>query len=338
MKAAVVALGLAHHLVTPHTSLVAVDVTPARPEDAALDTQAVATNLPHGWSYDAVFGELPQTATPLPMHAGAALLALLFAGAALARRPSLPLGATVVTGGAAPRGDAPPARGSRVARRPGGLDRGQGPPGPAPGARRVGEDAGRGRRRAPLALGRHAPGRAPHRPRPGRRRLRPGRGERPDDGLRPRPPERDAAAGRAGQLRGERPPRHALRVPAAACATATRSWSSGATGGAGATWWTAPASSITGETWVLRDAGDTRLTLVTCYPFDALRPGGPLRYVVTALLAEEPGGPPQGTAGRWFSSRTVARPVGATSTTVIEPVARLFGSRLGAEAPRKRSR
>lgn len=25
-----------------------------------------------------------------------------------------------------------------------------------------------------------------------------------------------------------------------------------------------------------------RLTLVTCYPFDAVRPGGPLRYVVTA--------------------------------------------------------
>ena len=28
--------------------------------------------------------------------------------------------------------------------------------------------------------------------------------------------------------------------------------------------------------------GERRLTLVTCYPFDALRAGGPLRYVVTA--------------------------------------------------------
>jgi sortase A len=28
---------------------------------------------------------------------------------------------------------------------------------------------------------------------------------------------------------------------------------------------------------------DDRLTLVTCYPFAALRPGGPLRYVVTAV-------------------------------------------------------
>jgi sortase A len=33
---------------------------------------------------------------------------------------------------------------------------------------------------------------------------------------------------------------------------------------------------------ITADAGDTRLTLVTCYPFDALRPGGPLRYVVVA--------------------------------------------------------
>jgi sortase A len=33
---------------------------------------------------------------------------------------------------------------------------------------------------------------------------------------------------------------------------------------------------------VVADAGDTRLTLVTCYPFDAIRPGGPLRYVVVA--------------------------------------------------------
>jgi sortase A len=30
------------------------------------------------------------------------------------------------------------------------------------------------------------------------------------------------------------------------------------------------------------DSEAPRLTLVTCYPFDAVRPGGPLRYVVTA--------------------------------------------------------
>jgi sortase A len=33
------------------------------------------------------------------------------------------------------------------------------------------------------------------------------------------------------------------------------------------------------------DAGAPRLTLVTCYPFDAVDPGGPLRFVVTADLA-----------------------------------------------------
>jgi hypothetical protein len=56
VKAQVVALGLEHHLVTKHTSLVAVDVTPIRPKDAALERQAIATNLPHGWTYESVFG------------------------------------------------------------------------------------------------------------------------------------------------------------------------------------------------------------------------------------------------------------------------------------------
>jgi len=33
---------------------------------------------------------------------------------------------------------------------------------------------------------------------------------------------------------------------------------------------------------ILLDADVPRLTLVTCYPFDAIVPGGPLRWVVTA--------------------------------------------------------
>jgi sortase A len=37
-----------------------------------------------------------------------------------------------------------------------------------------------------------------------------------------------------------------------------------------------------GDTWVTRQDGGTHLTLITCYPFDALQPGGPLRYVVFA--------------------------------------------------------
>ena len=68
VRAAVVAVGLEHHLVTPHTSLVAVDVTPVRPADAVLDSRAVPTLLPAGWSHEAVFGQLPQTATPAPLH------------------------------------------------------------------------------------------------------------------------------------------------------------------------------------------------------------------------------------------------------------------------------
>lgn len=36
------------------------------------------------------------------------------------------------------------------------------------------------------------------------------------------------------------------------------------------------------------DGDDARLTLITCYPFDAIRPGGPLRYVVSAQPVGRP--------------------------------------------------
>jgi Ca-activated chloride channel family protein len=92
VKAQVVALGLEHHLVTKHTSLVAVDVTPVRPRDAALHKRSVATNLPHGWTTEGVFGQLPQTATPLREHTLLGFLALLLAAALWAagcwRRPA----------------------------------------------------------------------------------------------------------------------------------------------------------------------------------------------------------------------------------------------------------
>jgi sortase A len=44
---------------------------------------------------------------------------------------------------------------------------------------------------------------------------------------------------------------------------------------------------------ILWETGEARLTLVTCYPFDALVPGGPLRYVVraAALPAEHAASP-----------------------------------------------
>jgi Ca-activated chloride channel family protein len=75
----VVALGLEHHLVTKHTSLVAIDVTPSRPDGSDLQTAAVPTNLPNGWVDGSVFGQLPQTATPGPLHSLVALLSLLAA-------------------------------------------------------------------------------------------------------------------------------------------------------------------------------------------------------------------------------------------------------------------
>ncbi len=78
----IVAIALTHNIVTRHTSMVAVDATPARPDSADLMGGAMPTNLPQGWTFAAVFGGtalgLPQTATPaeLLMLTGAMLLGL----------------------------------------------------------------------------------------------------------------------------------------------------------------------------------------------------------------------------------------------------------------------
>ncbi len=75
-RRAVVETALAHHLASRYTSLVAVDVTPARPRVGAANTINVPTNLPAGWNHAKVFGRLPRTATPAmaKMLGGAALL------------------------------------------------------------------------------------------------------------------------------------------------------------------------------------------------------------------------------------------------------------------------
>ena len=87
IRHAVLELALTHHLVSPYTSLVAVDVTPVRPGDESLESHALKTNLPHGWDYTAVFG-LGQGATAAPVHLVFGLVALLLAAAlaAAARR------------------------------------------------------------------------------------------------------------------------------------------------------------------------------------------------------------------------------------------------------------
>jgi len=50
------------------------------------------------------------------------------------------------------------------------------------------------------------------------------------------------------------------------------------------------------DVWVTKQEGPTRLTLVTCYPFDALRAGGRQRYVVFAFEQPNRGGE-RGTRG-----------------------------------------
>ena len=90
IRHAVLDVALRHHLVSPYTSLVAVDVTPARPGDAPLTTHALKTNLPHGWEYEAVFG-VGQGATPGPLHLAIGVTVLLLAaalGVALRRDPA----------------------------------------------------------------------------------------------------------------------------------------------------------------------------------------------------------------------------------------------------------
>jgi Ca-activated chloride channel family protein len=80
VRRAVLDLALAFHLVSPYTSLIAVDVTPVRPGSEDLHTMALETNLPHGWGYTAVFG-MGQGATAGPFHLALGLTALLLATA-----------------------------------------------------------------------------------------------------------------------------------------------------------------------------------------------------------------------------------------------------------------
>jgi Ca-activated chloride channel family protein len=71
-------IALEHHLVTPFTSLVAVDVTPAGTPIQTCETRPVPLNLPAGWGGGVDGSSLPGTATPGPLLllAGIVLLAL----------------------------------------------------------------------------------------------------------------------------------------------------------------------------------------------------------------------------------------------------------------------
>jgi len=75
-RAAVLDVALTHHLVSRYTSLVAVDVTPARAAGADLRTSPVPGNIPEGLTG---FDALPQTATPARLLMLVGALALLIA-------------------------------------------------------------------------------------------------------------------------------------------------------------------------------------------------------------------------------------------------------------------
>ncbi|MEK6371271.1 MAG: class GN sortase [Acidobacteriota bacterium] len=59
------------------------------------------------------------------------------------------------------------------------------------------------------------------------------------------------------------------------------------------------------DTSVLAPSSESKITLITCYPFDAVVPGGPLRYVVVARPSSGPSlrsGPPSPASGRRTSN------------------------------------
>lgn len=106
----VVAVALAHHLVSRYTSLVAVDVTPARPADRPLAATGVPLALPEG--------HLPMGGTSARRDLLVGVAILLLALPLLVRgRKKLPPGAAVERGGGGEVAAAPAAHGM-AARRP----------------------------------------------------------------------------------------------------------------------------------------------------------------------------------------------------------------------------
>jgi Ca-activated chloride channel family protein len=83
VRAEIVRVALAHHLVSKYTSLVAVDVTPTAPPGADIVKTAIPGNLPQGQEFEAIFG-VPQTATRAGQDLAIAMAALLAAAMLLA--------------------------------------------------------------------------------------------------------------------------------------------------------------------------------------------------------------------------------------------------------------
>jgi len=68
---------LEHHLVSKYTSLVAVDITPARESTEPLEKNGLAVNLPTGWKHEKVFAAMPRTSTPAAQYFIFGLICLL---------------------------------------------------------------------------------------------------------------------------------------------------------------------------------------------------------------------------------------------------------------------
>ena len=82
----VINVALKHHLVSRYTSLVAVDVTPTRPQEESLLKHNLPVNLPHGQSVQKIFGRLPQTATSSELNLLTGIVLLLIAWLSLRYR------------------------------------------------------------------------------------------------------------------------------------------------------------------------------------------------------------------------------------------------------------
>ena len=68
VKRRVTDLALEFGLLTRHTSMVAVDVTPVRPIGEVLTTKEMPTNLPYGWDHVSVFSPNEQELAPISMQ------------------------------------------------------------------------------------------------------------------------------------------------------------------------------------------------------------------------------------------------------------------------------
>jgi Ca-activated chloride channel homolog len=71
IRTAVVDTALRHHLMSPYTSLIAIQNTIARDESSPLMMSKAPLNLPHGWNFDKVFGEILKRQAPPAQRAAA---------------------------------------------------------------------------------------------------------------------------------------------------------------------------------------------------------------------------------------------------------------------------